>query len=77
MGFVTGRLSYNSANQRYGLLVSDLWEVFGFHCGQGLEVFLDGEWVPTRFEMNTSREWYLVDTPYSGDLENISARLNI
>ena len=23
---ITGRLGYNSANDRYGLLVSDLWE---------------------------------------------------
>ena len=34
----TGRLGYNSVNDRYGLLVSDLWEHSGFHCGEGLEV---------------------------------------
>ena len=33
----TGRLGYNSVNDRYGLLVSDLWEHSGFHCGEGLE----------------------------------------
>lgn len=27
------RLGYNGANGRYGLLVSDLWEDTGFHCG--------------------------------------------
>ena len=36
---ITGRLGYNSANDRYGLLVSDLWEHDGFHCG-GVEVVL-------------------------------------
>ena len=30
---IEGRLGYNSENGRYGLLVSDLWEHTGFHCG--------------------------------------------
>jgi hypothetical protein len=33
---IIGRLGYNSENKRYGLLVSDLWEHSGFHCGEGL-----------------------------------------
>ena len=45
-----GRLGYNSQNDRYGLLVSDLWEHDGFHCGEGLEVMVDGKWVQTRME---------------------------
>ena len=36
--YITGRLGYNSQNDRYGLLVSDLWEHNGFHCGERLEV---------------------------------------
>lgn len=72
---VTGRLGYNSDNDRYGLLVSDLWENTGFHCGETLEVMVDGKWIPTRMEMNVAREWYLVGTPYSGDLEYIRARV--
>lgn len=31
---IEGRLGYNSENGRYGLLVSDLWEHTGFHCGE-------------------------------------------
>lgn len=34
---IEGRLGYNSENGRYGLLVSDLWEHTGFHCGECLE----------------------------------------
>ena len=49
--WVTGRLGYNSDNHRYGLLVGDLWEDEGFHCGETLEVMVDGEWVSTRMEM--------------------------
>ena len=60
---------------RYGLLSSDLWIDTGFHCGEYLEVLLDDEWVQTRMEMNPAREWYLVGTPYCGDLEYIRARI--
>ena len=42
-----GRLGYNSSNGRYGLLASDLWIDTGFHCGEGLEVLVDDEWVQT------------------------------
>ena len=46
-----GRLGYNSSNGRYGLLASDLWIDTGFHCGEGLEVLVDDEWIQTRMEM--------------------------
>lgn len=69
-----GRLGYNGENDRYGLLISDLWENDGFHCGECLEVLVDDKWISTRMEMAGS-EWYLVDTPYKGDLEYIRARI--
>ena len=72
--WIEGRLGYNSANDRYGLLVSDLWEHDGFHCGEPLEVLVDEEWVQTRMEMTASGEWYLTGTPYKGDLEYVRAR---
>lgn len=36
----------------------------GLHCGTGMDVMLDGKWVPTRIEMDIKRKWYLagVDT---------------
>ena len=43
--------------------------------GECLEVLFDDEWVQTRMEMNPAREWYLVGTPYCGDLEYIRARI--
>ena len=72
---IEGRLGYNSENGRYGLLVSDLWEHIGFHCGECLEVKVDDKWVRTRMEMDIDRNWYLVDTPYTGDLEYVRARI--
>ena len=75
----TGRLGYNSDNDRYGLLISDLWEHDGFHCGECLEVMVDGEWVQTCMEMaweNGHGVWYLVGTPYRGEaLEYVRARI--
>lgn len=47
---IEGRLGYNSENGRYGLLVSDLWEHVGFHCGECLEVKVDD-----KFTRNNSR----------------------
>ena len=70
-----GRLGYNCSNGRYGLLSSDLWIAPGFHCGEGMEVLVDDKWVQTRMEMNPAREWYLVGTPYCGDLEYVQARI--
>ena len=49
-----GIMGYNSQNDRYGLLVMDLWEIDGFHCGDTLEVW-DSEneqWIATRMEMH-------------------------
>ena len=85
-----GILGYNSSNDRYGLLVSDLWEIEGFHCGQTLEVW-DGDkeqWISTRMEMHYQPSafqfppqrndgWYLVGTEYSGtDLEGLRVRVS-
>ena len=55
--------------------MDSVWIDTGFHCGECLEVLLDDEWVQTRMEMNPAREWYLVGTPYCGDLEYIRARI--
>lgn len=46
-----GILGFNIDVNRYGLLISDLWE-HEFHCGENLEVKTDdGKWVKTRMEM--------------------------
>lgn len=48
--WVEGRLGYNVENDCYELLISDLWEHEGFHCGEGLQVLVDDKWVQTCFE---------------------------
>ena len=73
---LTGKLGYNPKTKRYGLLVADLWEHTGLHCGERLEIQVDGAWIGTRMELNPTRQWYLAGTPYCGDLENIKARVS-
>ena len=75
---IEGRLGYNPANERYGLLQGDLWVNDGFRCGEQLEVLVDGEWVQTRMEMaweEDGNKWYLNGTPFKGDLEHVRARV--
>ena len=55
-------------HQIYGLIQD-------FTAGEGLEVLVDDEWVQTRMEMNLAREWYLVGTPYCGNLEYVQTRI--
>ena len=79
--YMTGRLGYNPQNDRYGLLVTDLWENDGFHCGETLEVMVDDEWVKARMEMawepDGTHKWYLVGTHYVGNLEFVRARIKV
>lgn len=72
-----GRLGFNQNNGRYGILDGDFWENDGLHCGESLEVMIDDKWVQTRMEMaweEDGQKWYLVGTPYKGNLECIRAR---
>ena len=79
-GYMQGRLGFNPKNERFGLLISDLWEVEGFHCGTHMEVYdSDTEkWIPTRIEMSwPDKKYYLVDTPFKGDdLEGLRVRIS-
>ena len=74
---IEGMLGYNSCNDRYGILICDLWENEGLHCGEGVEVLVEDKWVPSRMEMAWTEKgnyWYLVGTPYYGDLEYVRVR---
>ncbi len=76
---IEGRMGYNAENKRYGLLISDLWEIDGFHCGDPLEYYDydKQEWISTRVEMAwPKQEYYLVDTNLKGkDLEGLKIRV--
>ena len=84
---IIGRLGYNAENDRYGLLIMDLWKIKGFHCGTSLDVW-DNEsdtWIPTKMAMHYQAPsfpkkrndgWYLMGTNYSGQqLEGLRVRV--
>ena len=77
--WMEGRLGYNGENDRYGLLISDLWVCEGFHCGDCLQVKIDGEWVDTCMEKYWGEEgsyWYLTGTNIKGSgIEYTRARI--
>jgi len=72
-----GRLGYNIELGRYGVLVSDLWEREGLHCGECFKVFIDEEWKEDIIEYdNKIKKWYLVKSCLIGEeLEYLKVRL--
>jgi len=48
----------------------------GLHCGQILDVFINGEWVNDTLEMKNDGTWYLVDNNqyYGNSLEGLKVR---
>lgn len=72
MKYTEGRLSYHAETGRYGLLWFDLWEK-DFHCGNKMQVYIDGEWIDTRIEMDSNEKWYLVGV--EEELEGLKARI--
>lgn len=75
MSYKEGKLSYNHKTKRYSFLLSDLWEK-DFHCGNQMQVLLNGEWTDTRIEMDMQERWYLVGTDKKGkELEGLKVRI--
>lgn len=70
---VYGRLHYNTENERYGVLIKGTWYYEGLHCGESIEVFIDGEWRICSIEL--AEDWYIAGTFYKGNLENIPVRM--
>ena len=73
-----GYLGWNYKEKRYGMLDRDLWVIAGFHCGDCFEVFINGEWKPTRIELaRPEQTYYLIDTDLAGEeLEHRRIRIN-
>lgn len=66
--FEVGRLGYNSEKDRYGILVSDLWEIEALDSGDKVEVYYNDEWINDRIEYNDNlKSWYLVESNLVGE----------
>lgn len=59
--FKKGVLYYNHSLDRMDIRFDNADTYGGLHCGECLEAYNNGEWVPTRVEMN--EDWYFVGCP--------------
>lgn len=73
MDKVKGKLFYNSSNDRIGVKFEDGTIEDGLHCGQTMEVNINGKWISTRIEM--SDDWYLVGIKDIDSLVGLPVRL--
>ena len=55
-----GALIYNEKMERMDIRFGLEGAYGGLHCGTGMEIMLDGKWIPTRIEMGINSKWYLV-----------------
>lgn len=71
------RLGYNVEIDRYGILDHDLFIDSGLHCGECIEVFVDGKWIQDRIEYDHKiKNWYLVKSGLVGEeLEYLKVRV--
>ncbi len=55
-----GSLIYDDRSERMDIRFG-LEEYYGgLHCGEGMEVMINGKWIRTRIEMDINSKWYLV-----------------
>ena len=73
---MVGILAYNKTLNKYGILVHDLWSIKGLNHGDGIYVYLDGDWRKDHIQYDDQKgEWYLVHSKLRGHkLENIKVR---
>jgi hypothetical protein len=71
----TGKLFYNTDNNRMDIEYADGSTDGGLHCGTCLDVKLKGKYTPTRIEM--ASDWFLVGTGLKGyeDLAGLHVRI--
>ena len=62
-----GTIFYDRTTKRYDVHFDTGGKYGGLHCGDTLDVLINGKWVPARIEM--AADWYLVgcrDVPLDG-----------
>ena len=61
-------LRYNWENDRYGMKESKTWIDSGLHCGECIEVKINGKWIKDRIEYDHKiNNWYLVNSKLIGE----------
>jgi len=64
-----GRMYYKEESDRYDIFFTDDCNRYGgLSCGTVFEIYIHGEWLPTRIEYSARKEdWYLVGV----DVDNL------
>ena len=70
--FKQGSLLYDEERDRIDIRFGLNDYYGGLHCGETMEVLIDGQWVPTRIEKGN--DWYLVGIK-TKDLPGLQVRL--
>lgn len=63
---IKGNVGYVASVDRY-VIYGNYGDEVELHCGYGLDVLVNGEWVHTRIEMDGKNEYYLVGCPVTLD----------
>lgn len=69
-----GILVYDHNAERYNVRFGLEEYSNGLHCGDCLDVKIEGDWVPTRIELRWPDEWYLVGVS-AGSLNGLKVRI--
>lgn len=67
-----GNLFYDAGSGRYEVRFGMTEFYGGLHCGECMDVKVNGKWIPTRIEM--AEGWYLVGFP-DVRLDGLTVRL--
>jgi hypothetical protein len=71
-----GILIYDPKQERMEIRFSIDEFYGGLHCGECLDVYINGNWQPARIEFNHSdKDWYLVGISKDISLEGLPARI--
>jgi len=71
-----GELFYDLNEKRYTIRYDIETFSTTFHCGDCLEVWYNGRWIDTRFEIN-NLGWYLVGVDNNQEITSLKARLHV
>lgn len=76
VGMNEGFLMWDASSGRIEIKFKDGGYYGGIHCGDTIDIFIHGHWMPTRIEYRHSRcKWYLVGLENDEEIIGMKARI--
>jgi hypothetical protein len=70
-----GRITWDAGTGRPDIKYYDGSHYGGFHCGDAFDVFIRGDWQPTRIEyQHCTGTWYLIGIEDDEDILGLTVR---